>query len=94
MNGNNISYFIRGVIFKGYKNLGLVLLESFYVTALRYELLKEFLEGKTEVPIPGFYENEKLEVGFRLDMLIENKVIIEVKSVQNLVEIHHKQVLT
>ncbi len=44
--------------------------------------------------VPVFYEGEKLELGFRLDLLIEDKVIIEVKSVENLAEVHHKQLLT
>lgn len=94
MTENNISYIIRGAIFNVYNNLGPGLLESAYVAALKYELSKESLEVKTEVPVPILYENEKLEVGFRLDILVENKVLIEVKSVQNLSEIHHKQVLT
>uniref|UniRef100_UPI00404A27C7 GxxExxY protein n=1 Tax=Flavobacterium sp. TaxID=239 RepID=UPI00404A27C7 len=94
MTENNISYLIRGAIFNVYKNLGPGLLETVYVSALRYELSKELLDVKTEVPVPVYYGNEKLEIGFRLDMLIENKVIIEVKSVINLSEVHHKQVLT
>ena len=69
-------------------------MESVYVSALCYELSKESLNVKVEVPVPVYYETEKLEVGFRLDILVENKVIIEVKSVENLAEVHHKQVLT
>ncbi len=49
---------------------------------------------KKEVPVPVYYKKEKLEVGFRIDLLVENSVIIEVKSVENLAEVHHKQVLT
>jgi GxxExxY protein len=59
-----------------------------------FELKKEGLKVKKEVPIPVYYENEKLELGFRLDLLVENKVIIEVKSVEKLAKVHHKQVLT
>lgn len=94
INENEISYQIRGAIFNVYNNLGPGLLESVYVSALKYELIKKNMEVLTEVPIPVYYEEIKLEVGFRLDLLVNNKVLIEVKSVENLAEIHHKQVLT
>jgi GxxExxY protein len=94
MDENEISYKIRGAIFNVYNNLGPGLLESVYVAALKYELLKDGLQVLQEVPVPVFYEGEKLEVGFRLDLLIEEKVIIEVKSVENLAEVHHKQTIT
>lgn len=84
MTENDISYKIRGAIFNVFNNLGPGLLESVYVAALRYELEKQYLDVKTEVPVPVYYETEKLEIGFRLDILVENKVIIEVKSVENL----------
>ena len=94
MKENDISYIIRGVIFKVYNTLGPGLLESVYVAALMYELKKEGLSVSKEVAVPVYYNDEKLEKGFRLDILVEDKVIIEVKSVQNLAEVHHKQVLT
>ena len=94
MTENDISYKIRGAIFNIYNALGPGLLESVYVAALMFELRKEGLKAKKEVPLPVYYEGEKLEIGFRLDILVENKVIIEVKSVENLAEVHHKQVLT
>ena len=94
MTENEISYKIRGAIFKVFKNLGPGLLESVYVVALQFELKKEGSRVLKNVPVPVYYEKEKLEVGFRIDLLIENKVIIEVKSLENLVEIHHKQVIT
>lgn len=94
MTENEISYKIRGAIFNVYNTLGAGLLESVYVMALKVELNKQGVDVKQEVPVPVYYEDEKLEVGFRLDLLVEDKVIIEVKSVENLVEVHHKQVLT
>lgn len=94
MTENEISYKIRGAIFNVFKNLGPGLLESVYVAALEYELKKEGLNIWKEVPVPVHYDGEKLEIGFRIDLLIENKVIIEVKSVENLAEVHHKQVIT
>ncbi len=94
MTENDISYKIRGSIFKIYKIFGPGLLESVYVAALQSDLKNEGLNVKTEVPIPVYFNEEKLGVGFRMDLLIENKVLIEVKSVENLAEIHHKQVIT
>ncbi|OAQ39196.1 GxxExxY protein [Pedobacter psychrophilus] len=94
MTEDEISYKIRGAIFKVYNNLGPGLLESVYVLALRYELLRENLLVKTEVEFPIYYEDEILDAGYRLDILVENKVIIEVKSVETLSKVHHKQILT
>ncbi len=93
MDENDISFAIRGTIFKVYYSLGPGLLESVYVAALAFELGKT-MEVKMQVPIPVIYENEQLELGFRIDLLVNNKVIIEVKSVENLAAVHHKQLLT
>jgi len=94
MTENDISYKIRGAIFKIYNALGPGLLESVYVATLILELKKEGLKVLKEVAVPVYYDNEKLEIGFRIDLLVEDKVIIEVKSVEHLAEVHHKQVLT
>lgn len=94
MTENDISYKIRGAIYEVYKNLGPGLLESVYEAVLTFELQKLGLKVETQVPVPVVYKDQKLEVGFRLDILVENKVIIEIKSVENLAEVHHKQVLT
>jgi GxxExxY protein len=94
MDENDISYIIRGAIFKVYNTLGPGLLESVYVAALVYELRKADLNVVTEVPLPVIYEGEKLELGFRLDILVNNLVIIEVKSIEQVADVHHKIVLT
>ncbi len=94
MKENEISYTIRGAIFKVYKELGPGLLESVYEAALLYQLKKEGLEAKSQVPIPVIYDGQELNIGFRIDILVENKVIIEIKSVEELSRVHHKQVLT
>jgi GxxExxY protein len=91
---NDISYLIRGAIFKVYNELGPGLLESVYEAVLLYELQKQGLEVKSQVALPVYYESVKLEVGFRLDLLVNDKVIIEIKSVETLAKVHHKQVLT
>lgn len=91
---NDISYIIRGAIFKVYSELGPGLFESVYETVLKYELEKQGLIVKSQVPLPVIYDDTKLELGFRLDLLVNEKVLIEIKSVENILEVHHKQVLT
>ena len=94
MEENEISYKIRGAIFDIYNVFGPGLLESVYATALQSCLVDEGLKVRREVPIPVFYKGTRLEVGFRMDLLVEDKVIIEVKSVEALAPVHHKQVIT
>ena len=94
MTENEISYVIRGAIFEVYNQLGPGLLESVYSSALYLELKENGLRVKRELPLPVYYKGIKLDVGFRLDLLVENKVIIELKSVELLHNIHHKQLLT
>jgi GxxExxY protein len=94
MTENEISYIIRGCIFKVFQKLGPGLLESVYEAAMLYELNKTELKSKPQVPVPVYYDDIKLELGFRIDILVENKVIIEIKSVENIAEVHHKQILT
>jgi GxxExxY protein len=94
MEENEISFKIRGCIFKVYNTLGPGLLESVYEAALVYELLEINLRAETQVPIPVIYNNIKLDLGFRADIIVEKKVLLEIKSVENLAEVHHKQVLT
>jgi GxxExxY protein len=94
MTENDISYKIRGAIFKVYNNLGPGLLESVYEAALAFELRREGLMVRTQVGVPVMYEEEDLDLGFRIDILVNDVVVIEVKSVEALHEVHHKQVLT
>lgn len=94
MEENDITYKIRGCIFLVYKNLGPGLLESVYEAALLYELKKHNLEVKSQVVLPILYDGIDLEIGFRLDILVEEKVIIEIKSVEDLSKLHFKQLLT
>ena len=88
MTENEISYLIRGAIYKVYNNIGPGLLESVYETALVYELRKIGLNVKSQLGLPFIYEELKMEVGFRIDIFVENKVIVEVKSVEHLAELH------
>ncbi|MCD9573381.1 GxxExxY protein [Flavobacterium soyae] len=94
MTENEISYLIRGAIFKVYNNLGPGLFESVYESSLFYELEKLELKVKKQVEIIINYEEIILDAAFRLDLLVENKVIIELKSVEELAPIHYKQIAT
>jgi len=94
MEENDISFLIRGCIFKVYNSLGPGLLESVYEAALIYELTSIKLFVLSQVPIPVVYNEIKLDLGFRSDIIVENKVLIEIKSVENIAEVHHKQILT
>jgi GxxExxY protein len=94
MTENDISFDIRGAIFDVYSGLGAGLLESVYVAALEWELVNKGYEVKRELALPVYYKDVKMNLGFRLDLLIENRVIIEVKSVEELSPLHHKQLLT
>ncbi|MEW5798705.1 MAG: GxxExxY protein [Bacteroidota bacterium] len=94
MTENDISYKIRGAIFIVYNELGPGLLESVYEAALSYQLEMEGLNVKTQVPIPVIYGDKKLELGFRLDLLVEDLVIVEIKSVEAVADVRHKQLLT
>jgi GxxExxY protein len=94
MNENHLSYVIRGAIFKVYNNLGPGLFETVYELTLCHELTKEGLSVRCQVALPVIYDNVRLDAGFRIDILVKELVIIEIKSVENLAEVHHKQVLT
>jgi len=91
---NEISFIVRGACFKIHKTLGPGLLESVYESALAYELKKEGCDVKLQVPLPVVYEDIKMEIGFRIDILVNEIVIIEIKSVDTLTNIHYKQLLT
>jgi GxxExxY protein len=91
---NELCYKIRGAIFKVHSSLGPGLLESVYVAALTYELSELNLLVKPQLGVPVNYNGIMLELGFRMDMLVQNEIIIEVKSVEALHEVHKKQLLT
>jgi len=91
---NEISYIIRGCIFKVYNALGPGLLESAYEAALAYELKQAGLDVVCQLGLPFQYETIKLDIGYRIDLMVNDKVIVEVKSVENLTGVHFKQVVT
>ncbi|MEH3113621.1 GxxExxY protein [Pedobacter terrae] len=94
MDENDISYQIRGAIFKVYHALGPGLLESAYETVLSYVLDECGLKVKRQVQLPIVFEDIILATGYRIDLLINDLVIIEINSVETVAPVHHKQVLT
>ena len=94
MNENDLSYLIRGAAFKVHSALGPGLLESVYEVALSHELRTIGLEIKNQVGIPFVYAEIRFDIGFRMDIIVNDKVIIEIKSVEALQDVHHKQLLT
>jgi len=94
MTENELSFIARGAIFTVFKTLGPGLLESVYESALTEELIERGVEVRRQVPIPVVYGETTLDVGFRLDLLLEEKLIIEIKSVETLTAVHHKQLIT
>ena len=94
MTENDISFDIRGAAFDVHTNLGPGLLESVYEIALAHELRKMGHDVKCQVGLPFVYDNIKLETGYRIDLLVDDLVIVEIKSVDALADVHHKQLLT
>ena len=94
MSENEISSKIIGAAIDVHKQLGPGLLESTYETCLAYELKQMELDVKQQQALPVVYKEVKLDAGYRIDLLIENKVIIEIKSVEALADIHTAQLLT
>jgi len=80
--------------FQVHTALGLGLLESAYEECLYYELLQSGLKVEKQLPLPLIYKEVKLNAGYRIDLLVENKVIVEIKSVESLADIHMAQILT
>ena len=91
---NNLSGKVIGLAIDVHKQLGPGLLESTYKECLFYKLAKEGLYVEKEKPIPLIFEEVKLECGYRVDLVIENKLIIEIKSVEALNDVHLAQTLT
>ncbi len=94
MNENDITYKIIGAIYKVYNELGPGLLESIYEAALCYQLHKDGLRVENQVPLQIIYDGKILPVDYRLDLLVEDEIIIELKSVEEIKSVHHKQLLT
>ena len=94
MHENDISFDIRKCAFNVHTALGPGLLESVYQVALAFELRQLGYDVKEQLALPLNYGGQKLEAGYRLDMLVADKVIVELKSVEHVLDVHKKQLLT
>ena len=94
MTDNDITYQIRGAIYDVYKNLGPGLLESVYEEAMIYELQKRGLKVERQKEVPIHYDGHLLKTSLRLDLLVEGRVIVELKSVKEMQDVFWKQTRT
>jgi GxxExxY protein len=94
MSENEISRIIVDVAYKIHIKLGPGLLESVYEAIMCHELIKRGLKVERQKPIPVIWDEIYLDIGFRSDLVVENKVIVELKSVETLSKVHSKQILT
>lgn len=94
MTENDLSAKIIGAAIEVHKQLGPGLLESTYEICLAFELKELGLEVKQQVALPVVYKDVKLDACYRIDLIVENKVIVEIKSVEALADIHTAQLLT
>ena len=94
MDINKITEKIIGCAIEVHKELGPGLLESAYEECLFYELQRAGLYAERQAPVPVIYKDIKLNCGYRIDILVENKVIIELKTVDTLIPVHEAQILT
>lgn len=94
MTNNELTYEIRGAIFDVYNELGPGLLESVYEEALAFELQERGLKVKRQVEVPIRYKGNELKTPLRLDLLVENTIIVELKSVEEMKPVFAKQLLT
>ncbi len=91
---NKLSNEVIGLAIKVHKALGPGLLESSYKECQFYEIAKAEYRVEKEKPLPLIYETVKLDIGYRIDLLVETKLVVEIKSVDALTDIHTAQVLT
>lgn len=94
MTENEISYKIIGCALELHRKIGPGLLESAYENALAYDLRNYGFDVQQQVPMPFVYKEIKMDVGYRIDLLVNRKVIVEIKSTENLAPVHFSQVLT
>ena len=94
MTDNELTYEIRGAIFDVYNELGPGLLESVYEEALAFELEERGLKVERQVEVPIIYKGNELKTALRLDLMVNNQVIIELKSVEEMKPVFAKQLLT
>jgi GxxExxY protein len=93
MTENEISAIVVDICYKMHVKLGPGLLESVYEAILYYELTKKGLVVERQKALPVFWDDLKLDIGFRTDLIVENKLILEIKSIEKITEVHAKQIM-
>jgi GxxExxY protein len=91
---NGITQKIIGICCQVHSNLGPGLLESSYKACLEYELSSAGMKVEMEKPLPLIYKEVKLDIGYRIDLFVERLIIVEIKAVESLTDVHTAQVLT
>ncbi|MDR0658515.1 MAG: GxxExxY protein [Mediterranea sp.] len=91
---NRLAYKIIGCAYSVHRELGVGLLESAYETCLCYELAKENISCEKQKELPIMYMGQKLDAGYRIDILVEDTIILELKAVEQLLPIHTAQIMT
>jgi GxxExxY protein len=94
MNLNSITYEVIGAAYDVHKALGPGLLESTYEVCLIHRLTQKGLSVENQKPLPVVFQGIKLNAGYRIDLLVENQVIVEIKSVECIAPVHYAQLLT
>ena len=94
MTENELSRIAVDCIFKVHKNLGPGLLESSYEECVWYELMRTGLKIDRQKPLPLIYQQVRMEIGYRVDLVLEDKLIIEIKAVEAINDVHKAQVIT
>lgn len=91
---NDLTYKIIGCTYKVHSELGPGLLESTYEVCLEYEMIKAGLTVERQKPLPVIYDQIKLEAGYRIDLLVNYQIVLEIKSIDSIAPIHKAQLMT
>lgn len=91
---NDLAYRILGIAYKVHSELGPGLLENAYEACMCYELEKEGIVFERQKELPVIYYGQKIDCGYRIDILVENKIILELKTVDDLLPVHRAQLIT
>ena len=94
MHENDVTYLIRKAAYEVHVALEPGLLESAYEAVLLHELRRAGLHVQSQVGLPMEYQGIRLDVGYRIDLLVENKVVVEIKALESLLDVHHMQLVT
>ena len=94
MDENQISYKIIGAAIELHKKLGPGLLKSVYENSLAYDLRELGFDVKQQLPMPFVYKDVNMDNGYRIDLLVNSKVVVEIKSIESLAPVHFAQTLT